>query len=264
MIAAFMLAPCRIEIGCRQQSSAAEITSQRTHERRFDRVAHARAGVSQVIEDRGTDSSRSSRFATSIGLISPLRGDVGWRPQQPLARDVDSGDVNDGLLREALLYWFGYGPRGQQMADDLVHALRDGRHLLVSAPRGAATGALADLLSSAGNATVVVGDLDAALHGAGAFVRVPAIAERREDLSHLLHDARVRAEHALALGRANLRGDFRALTLHAWPGHLDEIERVMRALVAVRVAGSMRAGAAVAGMSKSRVQRLLAAVGVND
>ena len=93
-------------------------------------------------------------------------------------------------------------------------------------------------------------------------VRIPAIADRRDDLSQLLGDARSRAETALGIRRANVRADFAALYAYTWPGHLDEIDRVMRALIAIRNAGSLRLAAALAGMTKSTLFNVLHTVGI--
>jgi transcriptional regulator of acetoin/glycerol metabolism len=87
------------------------------------------------------------------------------------------------------------------------------------------------------------------------------IHERREDLSRLLSEARLRAEAQLGVGRVNIRLDMNTLYACRWPGHLDEIDHVMQMVVALRGAGSLRRAAALLGTKKSTLANRLRAIG---
>lgn len=205
--------------------------------------------------------------------------------------------MNEVELRTALGRWFGYNLRWRWLLDDVLRTLRGDRHLAISAPQGAGIDGLANLLraSEGGTRVVVVNRsvarpsgpairalvrpavrlvviveapraealVPAALLPQGAAVaRVPAICERREDLARLLAEARARAEIQLGLGRARIRPDLKILYSQAWHGHLDEIDRVVRRIVALRAAGSLRRASIALGTTKSTLSDQLRRIGV--
>jgi DNA-binding NtrC family response regulator len=170
--------------------------------------------------------------------------------------------------------------------------LESNRSLAISAPRAAAVDDLISVLRSNGRRTLVAHSdnpsevehiraaarrspiaviaegvhaddvLAAALLASGCtVVRIPMLSERREDLARLLGEARAHAQEELAV-RAHIRADMKALYRYSWPGHLDEVVRVMRMLVAVRGLSSLRKAASLLGVPKSTLANQLATVGV--
>jgi hypothetical protein len=223
-----------------------------------------------------------------IGLAEQL-----LNPTQLEGTSSDSSGVNEAGLRESLRRWFGYGPRWRLLLDDAFAVVAGDRPAVILAPVGAAVGELASLLQTARREVVVVparscdaqeqvrvptsehdavfvleGEHSARVVSAATeparteVLRIPTIAQRRDDLAWLLAEARVRAEAWIGLGRASLRDDMQTLYAHRWPGHLNEIERVLRLLVALRVSGSLRAAARLLHLAKSTLSGQLHAVGV--
>jgi hypothetical protein len=198
-------------------------------------------------------------------------------------------------LPTSLGLWFGYGHRWRLNVIDAARAVESARALAISCPRGAAVAALADRLRASGrrvttvrseaaddmlrvrealhlksSALIVIAEelraddllADAQLAADCVLLRVPLIRERREDLSRLLGDARKRADAQLGLERSSIRDEFVALHAYAWPGHLDEIDRVVRGVCALRATGSLRRAASLLGLSKSTLADQLRVAGI--
>jgi hypothetical protein len=201
----------------------------------------------------------------------------------------------DADLRAALGRWFGYSARWLLNIDDVARALQTERPIAISAPRGAEANELAEQIRRIGRRALVVRSSDpedvrrvrrlvrsdgappavvveglhadqmvesATLASDCRTLRVPTLMERREDLARLLGDARRRVDEELGRRRESLRHDFTALYAYSWPGHLDEIARVMRWLVMLRANGSLRRTASALGVSKSTLSDHLRSVGI--
>jgi hypothetical protein len=166
--------------------------------------------------------------------------------------------VSEDHLRLKLRRWFG-GGRWTLVIDDVARSIVERRPSVIVAPRGAAVLELRALLRAETDSVCVLTEDDDGWQG-GASFRVPAIAERRDDLARLLGEARRRAETRLGLSGVGVRDDLPALYAHTWPGHLDEIERVVHMVVALRASGSLRRAAVLVDTTKSTLANRLSAV----
>ena len=181
-------------------------------------------------------------------------------PTQPPGAAADTPVVNDAHLRMRLRRWFG-GARWTLVLDDVMRTVAERRPSVIITPRGAATDELRALLAAEANHVAVIAEGDEGWLGGTSF-RVPAIVERRDDLARLFGEARRRAEARLGLRSVDFRDDLAALYAYSWPRHLDEIERVVHMLVALRTAGSLRRAAALVDTTKSTLANRLSTVGI--
>lgn len=249
----------------------------------------------------GRSSSEDRRLSPFQGDVvpPPHASAEGSGPirTQPWRAHADSRHVEIGELRPRLGRWFGYNPRWHRLLDEVESALASHHHLLISAPPGAALdelstllrglnndqrvvrfradskalddGALRDVSHSRHPFVIIVEQRQPLLSTLGEtavdipFVRVPRIKERRDDLARLISEARHRAQQDLHLDHAPILADMKALYSYAWPGHLDELDEVMRMVVGLRATGSLRRAAAVLDMKKTTLAAHLHAVGID-
>jgi transcriptional regulator of acetoin/glycerol metabolism len=94
------------------------------------------------------------------------------------------------------------------------------------------------------------------------YVRVPSLRERADDLPVLI--AGIAQEIAQQLGAADvsLAADLAALYTYAWPENLDELEEVLRYVIASRKHGKVKVAAEAIGAKRTTMSDKLARVGI--